>query len=333
VVCDDSVFMQRLVRQTCESAGDIEVVATCSTAAEAIDACVRLQPDVLTLDLELPDANGIEVIRTVRDRGLSTRVLVVSNYTSSAASERAVAALAEGAIDCMGKPGIGDSSEDFMGELMTYIRGVGASASVVQRATAPRDRPSGSAGHEDRLFVLGASTGGPLAIEAVLTALPESFACPIAIVQHMPDRFSQPFARRLAAVTGRDVREAVDGDALRPGSILVAPSGSHLRIERSLVRIDDGDPLMGSRPSLDLALLDAAGSWGDHVTAVVMTGMGSDGCRGAEAVHTAGGTVIAQQQRSCTVYGMPRAVVDAGIADAVVPLNMIAACLAEEAGL
>lgn len=329
VVCDDSPFIHRLLQRTFDTAGDVEIVANCTTARQAIAACTGLLPDVVTVDLELPDANGIEVIRAIRD--LPTQALVVSSYTSSAANERAVVALAEGAAECMGKPGIGDSPDAFTQALLACIRNLTPAPAGTRgaRVVAPAHAPTNV---RDRLFVIGASTGGPAAIESLLADVPAGLPCPIVVIQHMPEGFSEPFARRLAMTTGHNVLEAGDGTPLRPGTVLVAPAGRHLRIERGLVRIEDGERIDGSRPSLNLALADAAASWGDRVTAIILTGMGTDGCEGATVVHTAGGRVIAEHEHSCAVYGMPRAVIDAGVADAIVPLELLAPCLVTEAG-
>lgn len=330
VVCDDSPFMRRSMRLVLADDAQIEVVGEAATGREAIERCRELRPDVLTLDLELPDVDGVTVLRDLAD--VELRVLVVSAATGTSTTERAIEALAAGALDVLGKPGSDLDRNAFHLRLAQAVRdvatGTGRHAQLRSPAAlrAMPDRPA-----SDRLVVIGASTGGPAAIDAVLASLPHDFSVPILVVQHMPRGFSEPFARRLQRSSALRVREAWDGAPIRPGDVLIAESGRHLHVGSECVWLRDGDPVHGMRPSVDVAMADAAATWGDRVIALVMTGIGHDGLAGARAVRRNGGRVLVQDKATSAVYGMPRAIADAGLAHASVALQDLPRRLVEEA--
>lgn len=325
VVCDDSPFMRRMLRQGLERAHDIEVVASAANAREAIELVKTLWPDVLTLDLELPDLDGVRVLQELRD--LPVRVLVVSAFTDNAGTERAVEALAEGAIDVLGKPNLDAAPSVFIAQLLDNVREVAGGAPYVP-ACAVRV-PAGHVTNQ-RLFVIGASTGGPRALQTLLASIPKDFGAPILVVQHMPPNFNAPFARRLDRTCEIDVVEAEHGAPLRPGRAYVARAGHHLHVEGMLIRVRAGHRVNGLIPSVDVTMIDAAASWGSAVTGVVLTGIGRDGREGARAIRSAGGRVLVEHERTCAVYGMPRAIVEAELADEIVPLDELAGMIVRE---
>lgn len=331
VVCDDSAFMCRTIALVLEQAGGMVVVGTAATGEAAVELCRTLQPDVLTLDLQLPGMDGLEVLAALA--GLQVRTLVVSSATGSASTRRAVDALAGGALDVIGKPGDELGRTVFAARLVELVRQVGsartqppAARGIAWPVESPRREPA-----HPRLIVIGASTGGPAALDATLGMLPAQLPAAVLVVQHMPRGFSDAFARRLARSCPLDVAEAADGDPIVPGRILVAPSGWHLHVDLDRVYVREGDRVRGMRPSIDVTLMDAARTWGDRTTAVVLTGIGTDGLDGAHAVSGAGGRVLVQDEQSCAVWGMPRAIEEAGLADAVASLDELPRLLVQEA--
>jgi two-component system chemotaxis response regulator CheB len=331
VVCDDSAFMRRTMTLVLDEYADLAVVAAASTGNEAIEYCRKYRPDVLTLDLELPDIDGLEVLQAVRDLGV--RVLVVSSSTSTSSTRRAVEALAGGALDVIGKPGEQLARSVFAARLLQMVRDIASGTGRHVRLARVRDgvHPTSAADGAPPLLVIGASTGGPAALDALLGALPSDFRAPVVVIQHMPEGFSAPFARRLQRSCALPVLEASDGDPIVAGRILVAAGGRHLHIARDRVYIRYGDRVRGMRPSIDVALRDAAATWAGRTTAVVLTGIGSDGLDGAHAVRAVGGRVLVQDRDTSAVWGMPRAVSEAGLADLEVSLDALPSVLTEEA--
>jgi two-component system chemotaxis response regulator CheB len=305
---------------------EIEVVGVAATTQEAIGLCAALEPDVLTLDLELPDGDGLDVIAALS--ASDVKVLVVSSFTANVTCERAIEALATGAVDCLGKPGLDETPAVFVLELLERIRAVSEGAPAIS-SIRPVALPS-SAEVNHRLIVIGASTGGPRAVTSVLAALPKDFGASVVIVQHMPEQFTGPFSRRLNRISKLDVREAVDGALLEPGVVHVAAGGHHLHVEGGSIGVRRGRPVRGYVPSVDVTMYDAAQSWGSQVTGVILTGIGVDGRDGARAIRDAGGNVIAEERATCAVWGMPRAVEEAGLANSIVPLEDLPLRLVEE---
>jgi two-component system, chemotaxis family, protein-glutamate methylesterase/glutaminase len=331
VVTDDSALMRRFIGDALASAG-FAVVGTARDGDEALAACRTLAPDVLTLDLAMPGLDGLGVLRALAEERSAVRVVVVSAF-SPAAGARAVDALAMGAIELVAKPSAAEGHGRFLGEVAEKVRL--AAAAQPRAAGAPpvhrAVRPGRSATR--RAVVVATSTGGPRALAGLLPELPAPLGSGTLVVQHMPAGFTASLAQRLDRMSRLDVREAQGGETLDPRVALVAPGGSHLRLTADgKARLSEEDPIGGLRPRADLTIVDAAEAFGDRLLLVVLTGMGKDGLEGARAVKARGGRVLVEAESSCTVYGMPRAVVEARLADGVYDLSELPAAVAAEAG-
>lgn len=328
VIADDSGFMRSILERGLRESG-FEVVATARDGDEALDLVARERPDALTLDLAMPGTDGMAVLRALRDAREPVPVVVVSAF-SPAHGARAVDALAEGAVDLVVKPGDGASIETFIAELATKVR-TASGAHLRRRPSGPAVTVAACTTGAAKLVVIASSTGGPSALTEVIPALPSPLGAGTIVVQHMPAGFTGALAQRLDRVSALDVREAVDGEAPDPAAVLIAPGGRHVRIARRL-SLSEEPEVGGLRPRADLTIADAAAIYGERLLLVVLTGMGEDGLAGAREVRKHGGRVIAEHESTATVYGMPRAVVQAGLADVVVPIEQIATEIAKEAG-
>jgi two-component system, chemotaxis family, protein-glutamate methylesterase/glutaminase len=332
VVADDSPFMRSVLGGALSAAG-FDVVATASDGDEALARCRELRPDAMTLDLAMPGLDGIGVLRAMRaGDGPDLPVIVVSSLSPTDGA-RAVDALAEGAFDLVPKPAIGEPWNGFTDNLAARLR-----AAIVRRpvpatnggaapTSAARTQPSGAR----RPVVIATSTGGPRALARLVPALPSPLGEGVVIVQHMPAGFTGSLAVRLDRDSALDVREAAAGDALDPRVALLAPGGNHLRLEAGRSVLSDAEAIGGLRPRADLTIADVAQAWGERTLLVVLTGMGRDGVEGARAVRDAGGRVLCEAPDTCTVYGMPRAVVEEGLADLSLPLHEMAEAIVAEA--
>ena len=345
VVADDSPLMRRVVSSILRRGG-VEVVGSAQDGDEALSLCASERPDAMTLDLSMPGLGGIDVLRALRQPGRETVPVVVVSAFSPSSGARAVDALAEGAFELVTKPtGSEEEVDEFAHNLLAKVR----LAAEARRRPAPRRDDSAdhrdSAGHRDaqppatagralsRALLIIASTGGPRALAELLPQLPSPLGVGTLIVQHMPAGFTTSLAARLDRSSQLNVREAAGGERLDPNVALVAPGGRHLRLGGDgAVTISDESPLGGLRPRGDLLISDAARQLGARLVLVVLTGMGQDGLRGAQDVHRHGGRILAEAEESCTVYGMPRAVIEASLADVVAPLQRLPQLIAAEVG-
>jgi two-component system chemotaxis response regulator CheB len=331
LVVDDSAFARKVLREALSSAPDIEVVDIARDGLEALEKIGELRPDVITLDLMMPNLDGLGVLKALPAEG-APRVVVVS--TSDAESEAGLEALQLGAVTVVHKPTALATERLYAvaGELLRAVRlAVGARPPGPPAASSPVTPPP----RADRvdLVVIGASTGGPQALTQLVAALPASLPVPLALVLHIPPEYTAPFAARLDGVSALEVREAEDGLPLVPGRVVVARGGVHLVADRNskgalVARLEAWPPSTAHRPAVDVLFGSAAEVCGAKTLGVVLTGMGDDGTAGARAIHAAGGRVITEAEESCVVYGMPRAVVEAGLSDVSAPLPQIAALLA-----
>jgi two-component system chemotaxis response regulator CheB len=330
MVVDDSEVGARVVAETLETEPDVEVVARARDGEAALAEAHRVRPDAICLDLEMPRMDGFTFLRLLMAR-LPTPVIVVTGRGSKADVFRA---LELGALDFVVRPNGAGGLQEFRDELLARIRMVRALRldSLERRAASA---PAEDAAAPAWLAVIGASTGGPPALQRVLGALPPGLSLGVLVAQHMPERFTRTFAERLGRATPLDVSEAEDRDAVEAGRVLVAPGGRHLTVERVpggglQVRVLPPAEVAGRRycPSIDLLFESAARAFGDRTCGVVLTGMGSDGRRGIESIKAAGGLTLAESEDSAVVYGMPEEAIATGRVDEVLPLDRMAERLA-----
>jgi len=339
LVVDDSAVIRRLVTHAIEQDAEMNVVGTASNGAIALQRIPQLNPDVLTLDIEMPEMDGLETLRRLRREYPQLRVIMLSTLTERGAAIT-LEALTLGADDYVQKatnePSLERSLDKLQQELLPKIRqffrfpgGAGVVAtpkasngSIAAPAVAmsgPRPRP--------RALAIGVSTGGPTALGAVLPQLPVDFPLPVLVVQHMPPLFTRFLAERLDATCRLSVAEAANGMEVTPGKILVAPGDFHMKVMTAgagiAIRLDQSPPLNSCRPAVDALFASLAETYGGAILTVILTGMGQDGLRGVEVLKRKGATVLAQDEASSVVWGMPGAVVNAGLADRVLPLDQV----------
>ncbi|MEJ2694432.1 MAG: chemotaxis response regulator protein-glutamate methylesterase [Candidatus Thiodiazotropha sp.] len=315
---------------------DFEVIGSAVNGQEGIDKALSLRPDLITMDVEMPVVDGITAVRRIM-HDAPTRILMFSALTREGARET-LDALEAGALDFLPKETRVADRASADAQLLESLRSVG-------RARIPSTKPSvvgyrvapvrtASAGREIRpsVVAIGASTGGPVALRQVLTALPRNYGLPVLVAVHMPGSFTKAYAERLNTVCSVEVREAVDRELLRPGLVLIAPGGRQMTVERGpaghQVIITDALPGQLYHPSVDLLFASVAASFSGKALAVVMTGMGADGMKGAKDLKAAGSSVWSQDEKSCVVYGMPQAVERAGLSDRVLGLDEFGPALA-----
>lgn len=345
LVVDDSGFFRRRIRGMLEQHAEIKVVGEAGNGLEAIAEVERLHPDVVTMDVEMPELDGISAVREIMRRR-PTPVVMFSSLTYQGA-RATLKALDAGATDFLPKrfADISADTEAAKRQLQDRVLALGrqralrtaplssqASHEVPTASAAkpePRARAQAGAYRPGRfdLVVIGTSTGGPIALQQVLTRLLGNFPLPIVLIQHMPASFTPAFAERLNELCSIGVAEAKDGAVLRPGLALLAPGGKQLGLKRAgselSVRIFDAGPEQFYKPSVDIAFSEAARSCPGKVLGIVLTGMGADGCQGARLLKQTGSCVWAQDEASSVIYGMPAAVAKAGLADRVLALNAV----------
>jgi two-component system chemotaxis response regulator CheB len=326
LVVDDSSFIRRALTRMLVEDAEISVVGEAAHGNEALALLHSRAPDVVTLDLEMPVAGGLATLRRIMEER-PTPVVLVSAYTQTNA-ERTFEALAAGAVDFVDKSAVSMMDVHALrDELIRKVRLAALSRPLAVRpSSAPKRMEEGASRGGVSAIVVGASTGGPAAIQSLVGGLREDFPLPLLAVQHMPARFTRAFAERLKSFSPLGVKEAEDGDRFTSG-IFIAPGGSHVGLRRTesgtAVALRAGVPGDIHVPSLDVAAASVASAIGGPVCLVVLTGMGADGLEGARAVRAAGGVVVAQDEASSVIYGMPRAVAQAGLADTVLPLERI----------
>lgn len=335
LVVDDSAFMRTSIARTLTTAG-FEVIGQAKDAREAIDKVVALGPDAVTMDFNMPGMNGAEAVREIMRRR-PTPVVMFSAHTKQGARET-FEALSAGAVDFLTKPAGEVSSDlskiaDELHKKLTMAasarpRVSAAAAAPKVRASTPSIGLTTMPGGLPRLCVIAVSTGGPAALSELIPALPADLRLALVVVQHMPAHFTAALAERLDAQSQLSVREAVDGDRPMPGLVLIAPGDRHVEFDdRGMIVLSDAPLVHGCRPAADVTMLSAAKVYGRRTVGVIMTGMGKDGAAGALAIKRASGKTFAQDQATSVIYGMPRAAIEAGAIDTVVPLAELAAQL------
>lgn len=331
LVVDDSAFMRSLISDFLQQDPTLHVIATARNGLEAVRKVKELHPDVVTLDLEMPEMDGLSALQIIM-RDTPVPVVIVSAMGDKDASIT-VKALAAGALDFVAKPS-GAVSVDLgriKDELIAKVRA--AAAADVSRLKPPLREIAGPLpplrhpGEGPRAVGIAASTGGPRAIEVLLTSLPRTLACPLFIVQHMPAGLTASFAERLSWVTSLEVAEAHDGEVPRPGIAYLAPGDHHMEVDlqgsKVTVIVHRGERVNSIRPSADPLFSSLARAFGADTIGVVLTGMGVDGARGLLRMREAGGFTMAQSAESCVVYGMPRAAIAMGAAEKILALEEI----------
>jgi len=334
LVVDDSALMRKMIPQMLEADPLIEVVGTAMDGTFCLKKIEELKPNVVTLDLQMPGMNGIDTLKEIMRRH-PMPVIVVSSHSTEGASVT-MKALGLGAFDFVAKPQ--DASvhmAETAAELIAKIKAA-ADCKVVRPGTfqvaAPAQKISAAkAPPPSKLVAIGISTGGPQALEFLLAQLPPDFPGAIVVVQHMPEGFTEMFARRLDELCSLRVKEAQSGDTLQAGRVLVCPGSRHMKVKRltmgDIVVLNDEARVNGHRPSVDVLFQSAAQEFGSQAIAALMTGMGDDGAEGLGAVKRAGGMTIAQSEESCVVFGMPKAAIERGYATRVVALDGLSSTL------
>ena len=352
MIIDDSALVRRIASDILTEDPEITVVATAAQAEFALPKLDREKPDVITMDMEMPGMGGLEAIRRI----MATRptpIVVLSAYAQKGA-ELTLQALDLGAVDFAQKPSASLSGglTAIAQELVEKVRNaariefpqpsapppqapvVAAPAPVVRAPARPPRPPLEYSGETDcELVAIGTSTGGPVALKTVLTMLPASLPVGVVVVQHMPPVFTKAFADRLNDCCEVEVKEAENGDAIRPGRVLIAPGAWHMTVTKfggePRVTLNQSPNVNGHRPSVDVLMHSVAMEYGSRAVGVIMTGMGRDGADGLKELHHRGGHVIAQDRETSVIYGMNREVVQAGSADEVVPVEEIAGRILE----
>ncbi len=340
LVVDDSALMRKLIPEIIGHDPSIQVVGTAMDGDFALKKIEELHPDVVTLDLEMPRMDGMEALRQIRRRH-ALPVIVVSAHST----EGAVAtfkALALGAFDFVAKPSDATSAhmqeiaDDLIGKIKaaaaSTASGIGSPPGLDLKQDYPKvAKPPRQIRPASKIVAIGVSTGGPNAVQYVLSQLPATFPGAIVIVQHMPEGFTEMFARRLDETCAIEVKEAQAGDLLLAGRALVSPGNKHIKVRRTpqgnVVVLSEEERVNGHRPSADVLFKSVAQEFGPSSVAVIMTGMGEDGAEGMGLVKDAGGVTIAQNEASCVVYGMPRVAIERGYISRVVGLDMLASTI------
>ncbi len=368
LVVDDSSFFRRRVSEIINSEARLEVIDVAVNGKEAVEKAKQLRPDVITMDIEMPVMDGITAVREIMAAS-PTPILMFSSLTHDGA-RATLDALDAGALDFLPKKfeDIARNRDDAVALLQQRVIQIAAKrafmrrAPIAPRATAttststPLRQPISTAaststvkpavtstakfrasGKKYQLTAIGTSTGGPVALQKILTRIPANYPHPIVLVQHMPATFTAAFASRLNTLCKIEVREAQDGDVLKPGVAYLAPGGKQMMVDgragSARLRIIDGGDRMNYKPCVDVTFGSAAKIYGDKVLSMILTGMGADGREGSRMLKTAGSTIWAQDEDSCVVYGMPQAVAKAGISTEDLPLDRIAERILVEVGL
>ncbi|MGI1937817.1 protein-glutamate methylesterase/protein-glutamine glutaminase [Shewanella oncorhynchi] len=366
LVVDDSSFFRRRVSEIVNQDPELEVIATASNGAEAVKLAAELNPQVITMDIEMPVMDGITAVREIMAK-CPTPILMFSSLTHDGA-KATLDALDAGALDFLPKrfEDIATNKDDAILLLQQRVKALGRrrmfrpiARPVV--APTPSARPTGSvlgstsisahtpvaapvrtstattiraSGKQYKLLLIGTSTGGPVALQKILTQFPANYPHPILLIQHMPAAFTPAFASRLNGLCKIEVKEAANGDLLKPGCAYLAPGGMQMMVERTgasgRLKVIAGSVDMNYKPCVDITFASASKAFSGDVLAVVLTGMGADGREGARMLKAVGATIWAQDEASCVVYGMPQAVASAGIATQSIALDNMAECILKE---
>jgi len=337
LVVDDSALMRKLIPQILETDNSIQVVGTAMDGNFGLKKIDELKPQVITLDLEMPGMGGLDMLKEIMRRH-RIPVIVVSSHSTEGASVT-LKALSLGAFDFVSKPSdVSSRMQEVAHELISKIKAAAQSRGIpIHAATdfpAPVPRQKGKPGEKKaptKIVAIGISTGGPQSLQYLLAQLPGDFPGSIVVVQHMPEGFTEMFARRLDECCSLNVKEAQSGDLLLAGRVLICPGSRHMKLKRlplgDIAILSDDPRVNGHRPSADVMFKSVAEEFGPRAVGLLMTGMGEDGAHGLGLMKAAGGMTIAQGEQSCVVFGMPKAAIERGHAMRVVELEALASTL------
>lgn len=341
LVVDDSAFMRTALARMISSDADLQVAGTACDGTEALEKIASLDPDVVTLDVEMPKLNGIETLRCIMAKW--PRPVIMVSATTENNADITFRALGAGAFDYVPKR-LSPHSLDIphiQTELIAKIKGAAQAARSHSALRVPRKPPQAAASNDGKdlpvmsqsvtpgIVAIGISTGGPKALEEILPVLPQDLSVPLLIVQHMAPGFTAPFAQRLNAICSVQVREATHGEIVYPGVVYIAPSGIHMTVERrsasrTAICLTSHPENYPHTPSIDVMMQSVAATFRGLAMGIIMTGMGADGALGMKAIRREGGVTVGQDEASCAVYGMPRVCAESGVLQRVLPLSEIA---------
>lgn len=344
LIADDSAFMRKLLSDLLAAEPDFTVIDTARNGKDAIEKVKRLKPDLITMDIEMPVLDGIKALEIIMQEA-PTPVVMISSLTKAGA-EATVRALELGAVDFVAKTAgpicnIGDISTEIVTKCRAAVKAnfkllIPKQSAVIKTvATTPiQAKPltistfSKGLNLNEQLVAIGTSTGGPRALQEVLTKLPGNLPCGVIIVQHMPPGFTKSLSERLNSLCALTVKEAQNNDVIQPGLVLIAPGDYHMLIERegnkSIIKLNQNPPIGGHRPAVDPMLESVAKIYGHRAVGVILTGMGHDGAKGMQSIKNMNGYTIAEDQSTAVVFGMPKSAIELGVVDKIAPLSAIA---------
>lgn len=335
LIVDDSAFMRNTLASMISEDPEIKVIGIARNGLEAVEKVAQLKPDIVTLDIEMPKMNGIEALKQIMSKN-PVPVLMVSSLTTDDA-KITLEALEIGAVDFIPK-NLSDLSINIVkirDSLIEKIKKIGKRGlPLFKRRYTPKqlEMPQGNDYTSHRkinVVAIGSSTGGPKALQNIITSLPKDFPVPILIAQHMPPVFTGPFAERLNQLSAVEVKEAEHGEPIKRGVVYIAPGKGHMsivrkRITETTISISENRKEYIYKPSVDELMLSVVENFSGHVLGIILTGLGNDGLKGMKEIKNSGGRTIAESEATCVVYGMPKAVVESGLADKIVPIDEIA---------
>ncbi|WP_407371284.1 chemotaxis response regulator protein-glutamate methylesterase [Carnobacterium sp.] len=323
LVVDDSPFMRKIITETITSIDGLEVIGTARNGRDALKAIPQLQPDVITLDIEMPGLNGLETLEIIK-KEYSTPVIMMSSFSGE---DNTIAALDLGAMDFIEKPhDIRNQSDVFKNEVADKIKPLFEQLKTevhIEKSFLQKSELEDRLPKKIKAIAIGASTGGPKALFSIIRSLPENLKFPIFIVQHMPKGFTTSFSKRLDKESSATVVEAEDGMTIKAGFVYVAPGGYHMVIDNQCIKLNEADKIHGVRPAVDYLFETAADTYGSDLASFILTGMGQDGAKGLDKIKKAGGFTVAQNRETSIVYGMPGNAVQKGVIDEIASLNEI----------
>jgi two-component system chemotaxis response regulator CheB len=334
LVVDDSAFMRFTISKHLNESPGIQVIGSAHDGIEALELIPKLNPDVVTLDVEMPHMDGLSTLKEIMIH-FPRPVVMLSSLTAEGTSET-VKALTLGAVDFIAKPVNKSTINIVMADVAAKIIKAAGSRVFSLLPSAKSSllplinsaKPTRPINNLDKIVVIGSSTGGPRALNALIPEISSKLSAAFIIIQHMPAGFTRSLADRLDSISDLKVKEAVPGDKLEVGLALLAPGGFHITFDRNgVVTTNQNPPVNGVRPAIDVTMASMVALYGKSLIGVILTGMGSDGTVGSRLIHEAGGQIIAEAESSCIVWGMPRSVYEAGVTDEVQPLNKIAGAI------